>query len=121
MAEPQLVVQTLGDVVVVDLGSSTVLDASTIDAVGRKLYELVEKQAHRKIILDFSQVRFLSSMILGVLIRLRKRSAAINGRVVLCGLRPELHKVFKISKLDSLFEFYPNEEEALKSFDVYMS
>ena len=120
MAEAQLVVQTLGDVVVVDLGSTTVLDAPTIEAVGKRLYELVDKQAQRKIILDFSQVRFLSSMILGVLIRLRKRAEAIHGRVVICGLRPELHKVFKISKLDRLFEFYSNEEEALKSFDVYM-
>jgi len=59
-------------------------------------------------------------MILGVLIRLRKRAEAIHGRVVICGLRPELHKVFKISKLDRLFDFYSNEEEALKSFDVYM-
>ena len=120
MAEVQLVVQKMGDVVVANLGGSTILDQTTIDALGRRLFELVEKQAQRKILLDFSQVRFFSSMMLGVLIRLRKRADAINGRVVICGLRPELHKVFRIARLEQLFDFYGTEEAALNSFDVYL-
>ncbi|KKL57020.1 hypothetical protein LCGC14_2239560, partial [marine sediment metagenome] len=80
----------------------------------------VDEQAQRKLLLDFSRVKFLSSAMLGVLISLQKRSAGIKGRVVICGLRPELHKVFKITRLDKLFDFYDNETEALGSFGVYL-
>ena len=119
MTEVQLVVQNIGDVVVVSLGSSTILDGITVEAVARRLFELVDQQARRKILLDFSQVKFLSSSMLGVLIRLQKRAGAIKGRVVIVGLRPELHRVFKITRLDKIFNFYRDEAEALSSFEVY--
>jgi len=121
MSELQLVVQNLGDVVVVNLSGPTILDGSTVDALGEELFKLVDEQARRKILLDFTRVKFLSSAILGVLIRLQKRVASIKGRMALLGLRPDLHKVFKISKLDRLFEFFDNEQDALNSFDVYTS
>ena len=118
MAEVQLVVQTIGGVVVANLGGSSILDAGTIDALGRKLFELVDSQAQRKILLNFSQVKFLSSSMLGVLVRLQKRAQAINGRVAIYGLRPELHKVFKITRLETLFDFYDNEQDGVNSFSV---
>ena len=118
MTEVELVVQSIGDVVVVNLGSSAILDGITVEAVARRLFELVDQQARRKILLDFSQVKFLSSSMLGVLIRLQKRSGAIKGRVVICGLRPELHKVFKITRLDKVLEFADTEETALKMLNV---
>jgi len=121
MKDLQLLVQTIGDVTIVDLGSSSILDGIAIEALGRRLFELVDEQARRKIILDFSQVKLLSSMMLGVLVRLQKRADGIRGRVVLCGLRPELMRVFKITQLHKLFQFYKDENEALNSFDVYMA
>ncbi|MHC4717143.1 MAG: STAS domain-containing protein [Planctomycetota bacterium] len=120
MKDVEMVVQTIGDVTVVDLTSSSILDGLTIQSVGEKLFELVDEQARRKIILDFSEVRLLSSMMLGVLVRLQRRVEGIKGRLVLCGLRPDLMRVFKITQLHKLFEFYRNENEALNSFDVYI-
>ena len=119
MTEVQLVVHSIHDVVVVNLGESTILDGTTIESIGKQLYVLVDEQAQRKVLLNFSRVKFLSSMMLGVLIRLQKRSAAIKGRVVIVGLRPDLHKVFKITRLEKLFDFYGDEKDALSSFGVY--
>ncbi len=116
MAEPNLVIQNIGGVVIVNFGGSSILDAQLIEALGQRLYELVDQQAHRKLVLDFSKVQFLSSSVLGVLIKLQKKSAAIGGKVVLCGLKPELHKVFKISRMDRLFSFCADEGQALGSF-----
>jgi anti-sigma B factor antagonist len=55
---------------------------------------------------------------LGVLINLRKKTDAIKGRVVICSLRGEIKKAFKITRLDKLFDFYDNEEKALASFGI---
>jgi len=119
MAEAQLLVQNIGGVVVVSFSSVAILDGPTIEAVARQLYTLVDDQAQRKILLDFSEVKFLSSSLLGVLIGLQKKAGAIKGRVVIAGLRPSLHRVFKITRLEKLFDFYEAEEPALNSFGVF--
>ncbi|HUT58965.1 MAG TPA: STAS domain-containing protein [Phycisphaerae bacterium] len=113
-----LVVSEIENVTIVSFRSASIIDLPSVEAIGRDLYTLVDEQAKRRIILDFSAVKFLSSQMLGVLIALQKKSKAIKGRVVLCGLRPELQKVFKITKLDKILEFAPDEGEALKRFDV---
>lgn len=119
MNEVQLIVQEIGGVTIANFGSSSILEGAAVDALGRQLLDLVENQARRKILLDFSRVRFLSSTMLGVLLSMRKQLAAIKGRMAICGLRPELRRVFKVSKLEKLFEFYDKEEQALNSFGVY--
>ena len=119
MTESQLVVQNIGGVVVANFTDASILDAQAIEAIGLQLYELIDEQAQRKILLDFSRVRFLSSSLLGVLISLRKKAEAIKGQVAICGLRKDLKKPFKITHLDKLFKFYDEEEEALNSYGVY--
>jgi anti-sigma B factor antagonist len=119
MPETPLVVQTIKDVTVVSFGGTTLLDGPTIETLSRRLFEMVDQQAVRKLLLDFTPVKFLSSTMLGVLVKLQKKSQAIKGRVAICGLRPDLHKVFKITRLENLFDFYPAEEEAMVSFGAF--
>jgi anti-sigma B factor antagonist len=89
-----------------------------IRRIATELYGLVEEQAHRKIILDFTDVRFLSSQMLQTLIVLHNKSSLIQGKIVLCGLRPDLAKVFKIAKLEKLFAFATDEHDALARLGV---
>ena len=121
MTEAQLVVQNIAGVTVVDFSGSAILDGPTIDAIGQRLYELVDDQAQRKILLGLSQVKLLSSSMLGVLIKLRKKSEAIKGRVAIVGLRPNLRKVFRITRMEKLFDFYDDEGAAMGSFGVHLS
>jgi len=114
----RLLIQPLRDVTVVNFADASILDAQQVQQIGDELYELVDKQARRKIILDFENVRFLSSSALGVLITLRRKSDQIKGKVVLCNLRDDLRKVFKITNLERMFEFYDSEEKALGVFGV---
>jgi len=121
VARAQLVVQNIGGVVAVDISYASLLDEETIQSIQEPLLELIDQQAQRKIVLDFSKVRLLSSRMLGVLITVRKHAAAIDGEVVLAGLRPDLHKVFKISRLDKLFRFYDTTDDAMKGFGVSLA
>jgi anti-sigma B factor antagonist len=113
-----LVITTIDDTAVVSFETASVLDAPLIQTIGSELYVLVDEQARRKIVLNFSRVRFLSSQMLGVLIALHKKSAAIKGRVVLCGLRPDLMKVFSIMKLEKILTIVPDENSALATLGV---
>jgi anti-sigma B factor antagonist len=117
-AKPELLVQHLKNVTVVDFGDSTILDTMQVEGIAQQLYDLVDKLDRRQLVLDFSNVRFLSSQTLGVLLTLRKKLQAVKGRMVICGLRKQLYEVFRISKLNKLFEFQPDEEKALNVFGV---
>lgn len=120
MPASRLVIQDYAGVTVVTFSDSSILDTATITQIGNDLFQLPDVQHKQKIILDFINVKFLSSHALGVLITLNKKLAAIKGTLSICSLRPELMKVFTITSLDKLFKFFPNDAAALKSFGVHV-
>ena len=119
MAVIGLVITQIRGVTVVNFRNSSILDSVAVDGIGQELYPLVDEKAVRKLVLDFSSVRFLSSQMLGVLLSLQKKIASIKGRMVICGLREELFKVFKIMRLEKILTFAESEEKALNSFDIF--
>jgi anti-sigma B factor antagonist len=118
MPSSEIVINRIQGVVIVTFQTAAIREMAAIEAIGKDLYALVEEQAQRKIILDFRAVTLLSSQMLGVLVLLQKKAKQIKGRVVLCGLRPDLFKVFQITKLDKILEFAPDEGEGLRKLDV---
>ena len=115
---PRLLIHTIRDATIVNFNDKTILDNAQVQQIGEQLYELVDRKDRKKLILDFTNVKLLSSSAIGVLITLRKKAEQIKGRVVLCGLRNELMKVFKITNLHKLFKFCKNEEKALAVFGI---
>jgi anti-anti-sigma factor len=107
------------DVTVVSFQNVSVLDSANIEALGRNLMDLVEKQDTRKLILEFSAVRFMSSQALGILLQLKKAMDP-HGRIIIVGIRPELHKVFKITNLHKMFTFHDDLDKALQEFNIFM-
>ena len=118
--ENELIIQPYKDVTVVSFQNVSVLDSVNIEALGRSLMELIEKQNTRKLILEFTAVRFMSSQALGVLLQLKKAMDPVHGRIVIAGIRPELHKVFKITNLHKMFTFHDDLDKALQEFNVFM-
>ncbi len=120
MASSGLVISKMLGVTVVNFRSSSILDGVAVEAIGKELYPLVDEQACRKIILDVGAVQFLSSSMIGVLILLHKKSQAIKGRVVICGLKPKLKDIFKVMRLDKVLDFADTEKDALQLLGVQM-
>lgn len=121
MGNSRLVIEPYADVIVVTFQDSSILEMRIIDQIGQDLYELVDKQNKQKIILDFTNVKFLASHTLGVLLNLNKKAKAINGQMVICCIRKELMKLFTITNLDKVFKFFPTDKEALQHFNVTVS
>jgi anti-anti-sigma factor len=115
-----LLVQRYRDVTVVSFQNVMVLDSANIEALGRNLLDLVEKQDTRKLVLEFTAVKFMSSQALGVLLQLKRALEPVKGEVVIVGIRPELHKVFKITNLHKLFKFHDELDKALQEFNVFI-
>ena len=112
----RLQVQERGDVTVVGFLDKKILDESNIEEIGRQLFEIVEKHPQIKLLVNFANVQYLSSAALGKLITLNKRVAEGNGKLVLCSIRPQIYEVFKITKLNRIFDIVDDEATALARF-----
>lgn len=114
--DSRLLVQGIGDVTIVNFIDASILDMAHIQKIADELYSLVDERDKRKLILDFSAVKFLSSQMLGVLLTMQKKVKGLKGKMCFCSLKPELQKVFQITGLEKLFEFYGDETKALNAF-----
>jgi anti-anti-sigma factor len=52
-------------------------------------------------------------MILGMLVDIWRRLGEKGGTVAISGIDPQLSRVFKITNLDKLFQFYPDRQSAV--------
>jgi len=116
MAKSNLIITQSEGVTVATLRIASLIDGPMIEALGNELNVLVDEQAITKLIVDFRAVSFLSSQMISVLVTLHKKSKAIDGTVVMAGMRPNLKKVFEITKLDKLLVFAKDEKDAMSKF-----
>ncbi len=111
-----LYIEDIGDVTVVKFTNERIVDEGDIQIIGKQLFALVEEDARQKIVLDFSNVEYLSSAALDHLIRMDKKVKAAKGKWRLCNVRPDIYEVFVITKLNKLFDMKENLEAALQGF-----
>ena len=67
-----------------------------------------------KIVLDFSELDFISSSGLRVLLAAAKQLKTISGKMVLCALRDHVKEVFDVAGFTLLFSLFPSREAAIK-------
>ncbi|MCE9553388.1 MAG: STAS domain-containing protein [Planctomycetes bacterium] len=112
----RLSVQMVADVSIVNFVDRKILDEANIQELGRELFHLVEEEQRKKLLLNFSNVEFLSSAALGKLITLDKKVKKQNGKLKLSNIRPEIYEVFAITRLNKLFDIKDDEADALAAF-----
>lgn len=115
-AQARLAVAVKDGVHVVHFLDRKILDESNIVELSTQLFELVEKQKGIKLLLNFANVQYLSSTVLGKLITLNTRVNEDRGKLVLCCIRPQILEVFKITKLTKLFDIVDEEATGLSHF-----
>ncbi len=70
----------------------------------------------RKIIVDCSELGYISSFGLGVLIRLHSRLARHGGNVKIASVKGVVVEVMRLTKMNKLFEIYPDVSRARLAF-----
>ncbi|MFN9369290.1 MAG: STAS domain-containing protein [Planctomycetia bacterium] len=109
-------VSKVGDVTIVKFHDKKILDEAGIQELGAELFAVVEQDNRRRIVLNFTNVDFLSSAALGKLITLDRKAKAHQGRLKLSNIRPEILEVFQITKLNKVFDIRGEEAEAVAAF-----
>ena len=82
-----------------------------VDELGR----LVDAGA-RKLVVDCSQLRYISSYGIAVLVRLHKKLAVRGGDVKLACVDTMIARLIQVAGLDRVFQIYVNVDEARGAF-----
>ncbi len=112
----RLEVEDHGEVTVVNFIDRKILDEQNIAKIGEDLFSLVEELGRKKILLNFSNVEYLSSAALGKFISLNKKVQQAGGKLLMCNINPDIMEVFEITRLDRLFSIQRDEQTALEAF-----
>lgn len=93
-----------------------ILDETKLEELGRELTEALNKTSEERVILDFRNVKFMSSSMLGKLVQVHKKASEFKVKMKLCSIDSEIRQVFKITRLDKLFEIESDETAARAAF-----
>lgn len=112
-ANPNLSVNFHGSVVIAELTDDKILDEAQLLSLETSFMPLIEQNPKIQLIIDFSNVKFLTSSVLGLLIRISKKVYEADGRLRLASISPKIMEIFRITRLDKIFEIFPNVDEAM--------
>lgn len=110
---PNLQIDYHGQVVAATLTDEKILEDDQIQALEGSFMPLIEQNNNIQLVIDFSNVKFLTSSVLGLLIRISKKVYEQEGKLRLCAIDPKILDVFRITRLDKIFEIFPDQDEAL--------
>ena len=110
---PNLQVEYHGAVIVATLTDEKILDDRQIQELEGSFMPLIEQNDAVQLIIDFSSVKFLTSSVLGLLIRISKKVYEKGGKLRLCAIDPKIMEVFRITRLDKIFERFTNQDDAI--------
>ena len=83
--------------------------------VGEPLYRLIEAEGHKKLVLNFENVRLITSGPIGILINLSRKAASVGGALRLCRIDPDTLEVLRLTRTADLFEIHDDEPDAIAS------
>lgn len=91
------------------------LDSKTSEAFEQQLLAAI-KTGPQKVLLDFSQLDYISSAGLRVLLLATRALQEKQGAMALCALKPALKNVFDIAGFSQFFPIHASLEEAASAF-----
>src|SRR5205814_9967756 len=88
-------------VLVVLFTTKHIQDEKMADAVLQDLLSLIDQHLTRKLVIDFQNIKYISSVAFRPLLNIRRKLGEMGGRLMLCGLSQVVGDVFYTTKLVS--------------------
>ena len=107
-------IETHGAVCVVTVHEDR-LDAHNSGELKSELNRLFEA-GNKSVLVELTDVRFIDSSGLGVLVSGFKSASTRQGSFKLCGLQNQVRSMFELTRLHRVFDIYATVNEALESW-----
>ena len=108
--------RTEGDILVIGFRVASIIDRLSVTEVAEEWMQELELSDGRKLIIDFSELEFLSSDVVGKLIELRTACMVKGVALKLCCLSDELEQVLSMTRLNAQFKIYRTQRSAIECF-----
>ncbi len=92
------------------------LDAQNSNEFKRQISDSLDE--HPQMIFDLSGVQFIDSSGLGAILSILRRLKSSGGDLKLCCLTEQVKMLFKMVRMNKVFDVFENREDAVKSFDI---
>lgn len=112
-ASKDIVARASNDVLVVYLLRPSLVFNDDIERVGDAVRASVEASGSAAVVLDFTAVRQVSSAFISKVLALDRYLKDEKRGLVLCGLRNDVLEVFKLLRLNKIFQIVKDEYAAL--------
>ena len=90
------------------------LDANTSQRLEDEIFHAIS-EGSKKIIIDFSDLNYISSDGLRVILRATKAIKRADGQIMFCCMHDYVKEVLEIAKVDSLLPIVATMDDALKA------
>jgi anti-sigma B factor antagonist len=110
--ESKIFVEHYPDVTTITFMHENVLTEEYIKGLEESIMSVVEQARRENLVLDFGNVKFLSSAVLGLLIKVHKEICKRKGHLELCNVSRDIYKVFEITRLDKVFDISTKKQES---------
>jgi anti-sigma B factor antagonist len=105
--------ETVGGIALVSLSGR--LNAVSAPEAKDRLKALL-REVSRDLIIDLAELTFIDSSGLAALVAAYKASVEVGGNLKLARVVPQVAQVFSLTRLDRVFEIFPDVAMARKSF-----
>ena len=112
----EIIQRQKGNVVILDIHGQISLGESK-EKFARAMDKIFE-QPDVNVLVNFESINYLDSTGIGELVGYMNKFVENNRHLKIYRPHERIRKLLKITKLDTIFEIYEDEEEALKSFSV---
>jgi len=90
------------------------IDLHVSPSVTASLNAMIEKKP-RRLVVDLSEVTYIDSAGLAALIEAMQKVEGYGGKFLLAGLQETVRSIFEISRLDQVFQIFPDADAALRN------
>jgi anti-anti-sigma factor len=113
MLKPHVQVHNENGVMVAEFWDCLRLDPGAVQELRSKYEAHLKGGGRPELVVDLLGVGFAGSAALGHFVALHRFARPKNGRLIFCNVDPTVFEVFRVSKLDSLFQFAGDRPAAL--------
>ena len=109
-------VEEQGDSVIAQIVDAHLQGDALAECLKLELLQIVAERSPRLVVIDFQNVKLISSLAIASLLTVNQRLAGMGVYLKMCSMNDSLRQLFRTLRLDgSLFKIYPTMSDALSA------
>lgn len=111
-----VVIQAIGEVTVAILTEARMTEGEALEGIIREIKAILLRKVKPKAVINLQKVEYISSALLGKLVEIHKLCVGGGGGLKVCGLRPAVRDLLKITQIDRVIAVLPDVAGAAAAF-----